>query len=420
MPCRSEQNRAVAQRKLPLAGERGCLAERRRSVRWTLMVVSLLLTAGCAVGSSDGSKSPAASAPTDAQEGGEWVRLPDGTLSPREGSSAAYVGGEVLIVGGYSGPPCPPGADCPMPPEAVERDGAAYDLDTGTWRSITSAPRPVPPWASTAAVGDRLYVLAGDSLLAWDSGEDSWEEVSTPEDPSWSYLVVDGTRLVLASGSDETGVRPDHVYDTSTGAWSILPQDPLKPSWGRALISTSHGLVLTAKSIRPDGGPADPALVLAAVLPPAGDAWRPLPVMDQLGGRWTWTGQRLVDPTLGGADGGQVNNYGRVIPFGGRLDPATGDWSPLPDAPSEGSGGWSVDALDGPRIAAGGWLYDDSNGSWALLPRPHGAPADPGPSVWADDVLVVYGGADWDPPDAHGQLDPESVWSTSAWAYRVL
>src|SRR5699024_763901 len=172
--------------------------------------------------------------------------------------------------------------------------------------------------------------------------------------------------------------------------------------------------------IRPDGGPADPALVHAAVLPPAGDAWRTLPVMDQLGGRWTWTGQRLVDPTLGGADGGQVNNYGRVIPFGGRLDPATGDWSPLPDAPSEGSGGWSVDALDGPRIAAGGWLYDDSNGSWTLLPRPHGAPADPGPSVWAEYVLVVYGGADWDPPDAHGQLGPENVWSTSAWAYRVL
>lgn len=49
--------------------------------------------------------------------------------------------------------------------------------------------------------------------------------------------------------------------------------------------------------------------------------------MDQVGGSWTWTGQRLVDPTLGGADGGQVNNYGRVIPYGGRLDPATGDWS---------------------------------------------------------------------------------------------
>lgn len=141
---------------------------------------------------------------------------------------------------------------------------------------------------------------------------------------------------------------------------------------------------------------------------------RTLPVMDQLGGRWTWTGQCLVDPTLGGADGGQVNNYGRVIPYGGRLDPATGDWSPLPNAPAQSSGGWPADALDGPRIAAGGWLYDDSNGSWTPLPQPEGAPADPGPSVWADYVLVVYGGADWNPPDAHGQLIPENVWSTSA------
>lgn len=393
-------------------------------MRWSLAGVCLLLTAGCGASSSEGSPSPdvavraAPTASANTLDSGVWTRLPDSPLSAREGSPAAYVDGEVVIIGGYSGPPCPPGASCVYHPEAVERDGAAYDPATGTWRRIANAPRPVPSMAPTAVVGDRLYLLAGESILVWDSSDDSWQEVTTQGD-SGGYLVADGTRLVLASGSDENGARPDHVFNTNSGGWSTLPPDPLKPSFDRVLTSTPDGLVLTSKPLQSDGSPANPALVHAALLPPGADTWRTLPTTDQLGGwRWTWTGHRLVDPTVGGADGGQVNNYGRVIPYGGRLDPATGDWSPLPNAPEEGTGGWPAEALDGPLIAAGGWLYEDSTGSWTPLPRPEGAPATPGPSVWADDELIVYGGADWDLPDKHGEWTPKEVWSTGVWAYR--
>jgi hypothetical protein len=118
-------------------------------------------------------------------------------------------------------------------------------------------------------------------------------------------------------------------------------------------------------------------------------------VTSSAAGAGTWTGKHLVDATLGGADGGQVNNYGRVVPFGGRLDAATGTWSRLPGAPEERTGGWPVEAPGGPLIAAEGWLYDDNDGSWTRLPRPDQAPAEPGPGVWADQALVVYGGADW-------------------------
>lgn len=371
--------------------------------------VLLLLAAGCGPGTTD---HPAGEAPGDPSS---WTRLEDSPLSPRQGPLVAYVGREVVVVGGYAGSPCPPNADCAVPEDAVQRDGAALDPDTGTWRRIADAPRPVPDFASTAVIGRVLYVVADDALLSWDSRTDTWGEWEVPGgDAGW--LVADGRRLLVVSGSDENGERPDRVLDARSGDWSTLPADPLSPAFDRFVVSTPAGLVLTAKAIAADGGPADPALVRAALLPDGERRWRTLPDSDQLGGgRWSWTGHRLVDPSLGGADGGEVNNYGRVILFGGRLDPATGTWSPLPDAPDERTGGWPVDAPDGPVIAAAGWLYDDAAESWTRLPRPAAAPAEPGPAVWAGDRLVVVGGVDWDLPDG-AEPSPENVWSTGVWA----
>ncbi|MGZ5403305.1 MAG: hypothetical protein ACXWDL_01525 [Nocardioides sp.] len=362
---------------------------------------------------------------------GSWTQLPDSPLSPRERPATAHVetgkGDLVVFIGGYIGRPCPPNADCSVPEDSTASDGASFNLDSGTWETIADAPRPVSSYAPTAVIGQTVYVLTGGTLLSWDVADDHWTELVPPANPGWSDLVADGDRLILASGSDENGVRPDQVYDTNTGAWTRLASDPLKPSFDRILVSTPSGLVLTAKPIAAAGGPEDPALVHAAVIRSGAEEWRVLPPAEnQLGGwSWTWTGTRLVDPTPGGADGGQVNNYGRTIPYGGALDPATGTWSTLEDTPGEFTGGWSVDALGGRYSAVQGWIYDDGapadgdGRGWARLDQPDGAPAEPGASVWAGDVLVVAGGADWDAADKPEEWTPESVWSTGAWAYRA-
>ena len=346
-------------------------------MRRILVIALLLAVTGC--GQDDATGGNGERVPTAELPAGEWTRLENSPLSPRQGPVAAYVDGEVVLVGGYGGPPCPPAADCAYPRHAIERDGAAYDPGTATWRMIADAPRPVPEMSPTAVIGEDLYVRAGKALLVWHSAADQWQEVPAPRRLDWYDLAVDGTRLVFASGSDENGVRLDHVLETTTGEWSTLPEDPFKPAFDRTITSTPDGLVMTAQAISADGNPVDPSLVQAAVLGPGESTWRTLPTSDQLGGwRWSWTGRRLVEPTLGGADGGETNNYGRVIPFGGRLDPATGTWSALPDAPRQGSGGWPVEAPGGPLMAAEGWVYDDTRGSWARLRRPPGAPGEPG------------------------------------------
>lgn len=335
-----------------------------------------------------------------------WERLPDPPLAPRSGPVVAWTGSEVVVVGGDTrAVPCPPNASCAAP-EHYARDGARLRLEGRSWRPITDAPVEVPDGAPSAVVGGRLYVLARDVLLAYDVGHDAWSRIATPPGFTDGQLTADHDRLVVASGGDERRSVPDRVYDPGAGRWSTLPDDPIGPAFDRVLTAIPTGLVLTAHALVDDPGADGPSLVLAARWDRATDSWTRLPDSDQLGGwAWTWSGRRLVDPSLGGGDGGEVGNYGRSIPFGGILDPASGTWSRLPHAPKQGTGGWPVGALGGRFAAVAGWTYDDDTASWAPVPRPLGAPDLPGAAVWAGDRLVVIGGLDGARGDTPGSLD---------------
>ncbi|WP_134739753.1 hypothetical protein [Nocardioides sp. 503] len=389
----------------------------------------LLVLAGCGTSPLSGAP-PGEDAPERAAAAGGWTRLPDSPLSAREGPVAEHVETAdrdlVVVVGGYVGRPCPPNADCTSLPRDTASDGAAYDLDEQRWVPIADAPRPVSSFAPTAVVGDTLYVLIRGHLLSWDAGDDAWRELEKPGASDYVDLEAAGELLVVSSGSDENGIRPDRTYDAATDTWVTLPADPLKPSYDRVLVPTTAGLVLTAKRLAAVGGPEDPAIVRAALLPTGAQRWRVLPpATDQLGGwSWAWTGTRLVDATPGGADGGEVNGYGRTIPYGGALDPVTGTWTALEDAPEAFTGGWPVRALGGRRTATDGWVYDDgardgSGRGWTRLRRPPGAPSEPGPGVWVRDTLLVVGGADWDDADDLRVRSAEDVWSTGLWAWRA-
>jgi hypothetical protein len=330
-----------------------------------------------------------------------WEALPASPLSLRSHPLAVTIGTEAVFVGGDTGDPCPPDADCERP-ASYARDGAAYDVTTGRWTALADAPVGIEGFGGVV-VGDRVYVVADGRLLAYDRSEDAWSWAPPPPGPtdlSWVQLSRDGHRLVLAWGSDEERTAPDRVLDTRSGRWTVLPDDPIGPSWSRSLTATPHGLVLTAQRLAQGGtgGPEDPSLVHAAVLDRESLTWRVLPRSDQLGGGgWVWTGSELADPTLGGADGGEVNGYGRTIPYGGVLDPGTGEWGRLPEAPrvdpDTGAGdGWPVWA-DGPvLLARGGFVVDPRHWGWAVLGRPEDGPDVPGSATWVRDTLVVHGG----------------------------
>lgn len=358
-------------------------------MRFRLAVVACLAATltGCGDG-APGEASPSIPAQTG------WERLDDLPLSKRTGPVTVWTGREVIAFGGDPGTPCPPNADC-VQTNPMARDGAALDPDTGHWRSLSSAPIGIEPYAPSALVGDHLFVKVREKVLDYDVRRDAWSTLPrTVSD--WYDLVADGDRLVLVSGSDEQEVRADLTYDVAKKRWSELPEDPIGPAFDRGMVASPSGLVLTAKKLVPNPGAGDqPSFVLAAMLDPKSGQWRRLPDGDLLGGgRTAVVGDRLImpspDASNGGGDG--AGDYGRLIPFGGVLDLEDDTWHRLPNAPRYLGGGWPVDASGSRLIAAEGYVYDDASGSWLEVPRPPGAAERPGPAVWVGDRLVVVGG----------------------------
>jgi hypothetical protein len=361
---------------------------RRLNAVRTVLAVVLLLTAACGNPAPDPAR-------TQGDVTGTWQKLSAPPLSPRQGAITAWTGTEALFLGGDTGAPCPPGADCAVPEHDV-RDGAAFDPDRGTWRKTANAPAPLEPYSSRAVIGDQVWLVAGDTLLSYDASADAWTTHRAPTSlPEDGQVVADRGRIIVVRGERRSGDDPDQVYDPKSDTWSHLPADPLDPAWGRIVTATSAGLVLTGYDLVAQPGSEKPSFVRAALLAPESDGWKLIADSDQLGGGlWTWTGTRMVDPTLGGADGGEVNGYGRTIPTGGILDPVTGAWGRLPHPPQYLTGGWGVAALAGPLAAGEGWIYDDRDETWTKVPRPAGGPSRAGSAVWAGERLIALGGAD--------------------------
>ena len=366
-----------------------------------LSAAAAALLAACGAGQSD---------PPDTARGSDvWHALPAGVLSPREGALGLWTGSEVLLVGGSNAPPCPPSASC-VPPEVPPlADGAAFDPQTGAWRPIADSPVPFE-WAQGFVVGTTAYLWipggtgrpgAASAFLAYRIEDDRWEELPPPprDLDSVSGIVQAGDRIVAYSGSDEQGEQPDFAFEPATRTWSELPPDPLSPSFDRSMMWSGGELVLFDHELVPNPGAEKPAVTRAAALDLETGSWRRLPDSEIIStGPWVRDGDRLVNPTLGGADGGEVGNWGRVYPYGGIFDPASGRWSALPNPPDgeEHFGGGVLTDSGGHYFGYQGWILDATTDTWIELP-----PLDTGELVTgrtvvpAGDDLVVFGGARW-------------------------
>jgi hypothetical protein len=316
-----------------------------------------------------------------APAGGSWEPVPDLPLAPRADPITAWTGSEVLVVGGYTWV-CPPNADCREPNETA-RDGAAYDPETATWRKISDAPVPMADYFRTAMVADTFVVLDGESgdWFAYDIDDDEWRTIPGPRPGA----VDMGSLTSSSDGFVYTFTRDGSVWalNVAEERWAQLPAGVGTGITPRTVVVTDAGFVVSG--VRDDG--ASDTIVA--------DVWGyddPTVQTGQLNPFRHWTGVRLVELDL------QVreNDDGTTTPYGGRLNPATGRWSPLPNQPAESaSDGWSLVAADGPLLAGWGYVYDDRDGSWTRHGRPDGAVARDGASaVLADGRLLVVGGAD--------------------------
>jgi hypothetical protein len=396
------------------------------------VATAVLLAAGATVGCGDDESPGRDDARTTTPGGGGWQRLADPPLSPRTRAMGVWTGDEMVVVGGESSATCPPNASCEAPPaDAYLRDGAAYDPVAGTWRPVVDAPVPLAGATATAFGGEIVVWVptgsAGPALLAHAPGNDAWTALTPPpvSDPGWYRVTGAGERLVAVHASDEAGEQPDLVYDADADTWAALPDDPLTPGFERSIVGAGRRLVLLDHELVPNPGSERPSLTRAAVLDLESMTWTALPPSEILGvGPALVEGDRVVIPSLGSADGGAVNGWGRSFPFGGILDLAAGTWGPVPepaggppspDQPDRSAG--AVGSETATYTGGPGLVLDVAAGRWREIPEDGGPPFDPAAPISGRTVvaagrdLVLYGGERWSDGPEGEVLADAWLWS---------
>ena len=343
-----------------------------------VLLVALSLT-GCGAGATTD-----VTAADDAQssEPPTWQRVADPPIAPREGAAIAWTGEEILVFGGSTFL-CPPNAHCLPPKDPPFKDGAAYEPVAGTWRTIADAPMPVGH-ATTATLNGDVYALATPrtseapdprttTLLRYRPRIDEWSSYPVPLGVPLGGLTATDAAIVVYADSDESGPVPDLLFNPAEDSWTELPADPLSPAFDRRYAWDGDALHLFARDITPSpGGASGPSLVTAARLD--GNDWTELPTGETLG---FWSvivdGDRIVSPELGCADGGEVNGYGRCIPFGAVFNTTTGTWAELPNAPRRGAkdvaSSGAITAENVLLSSVGHPMLDLRTNTWFEMPR---------------------------------------------------
>lgn len=360
------------------------------------LVLSALLIAAALTGCGDGAVEP----------GGSWERAADGPIGPRWMPLAVWTGEEALFLGGGTDPPCPPNADC-TEEDPIASDGAAYDPDADTWRVLAEAPEPVGYWFRPAVAGDTVVLFTGRRWLGYDVAADRWAYLPDPPEraqDTGSISAVGNQVHVLGRSGRVL------VLDVDTQRWSRLPADTQRPRLtSRTVLATDEGVFLCGHDPGvPDDGDT-PSFVLVDRWD--GEAWTRYPQTGSVG--WLcehWTGEHIASLDIQLATGVDGDP-----PFGGRLDPDTGEWSTLPGVPDleDALEGWSLPAAEGPLMSGWGYVYDDVEETWTPIGSPETEVDTDQSAVWADGRLVVFGGLDAETgyTDVEGLSDETWIWT---------
>jgi hypothetical protein len=403
--------------------------------RGTVIAAVAVASGLSACGSNDAVR-PAQSTPDDgstpvvAAPAAQWEALPPSPLSPRAAALGVWTGEEVLVIGGEPEAWCPPVADCTAPEFAPLGDGAAYDPSTRSWRRITDAPMTFSSNASAVTASGDVYVLVRDAdyrpggrggFLRYRPDVDRWDQLPAPaRDLAWYQLAAAGGSVIVYAGSAESGPLPDFVFDPTVDQWRELPVDPLAPSFDRTMVAVGDDLFLFTHDLVANPGSERPSLTRVARFDLGVGEWELRADSEILGSApWFVEDGVLVNPRLGAADGGQVNNWGRSYPEGGVYDSTTDSWSELPNRPADVDvGGEGVIGRTHALFTdADGLVLDWTTAEWITIPRLPDATdsyeANPfnRTVVTVGTDLYVFGGEVWK-DGAGALLDAGYIWRT--------
>ena len=372
----------------------------------TLLIGVVMLLAGCTAEKRDsvdqGTAGTTATLASPSDQPG-WSQLPAAPLSGRTGASAAAVGDRLFVFGGSS-LLCPPGADCALPFEPPFTDGAILDLATGSWTPMADLPSSLMLTA-TVVVGDDIYALGQCGGPQDCPGARRFFRYSTTED-TWQELP-----LLAAAGSFRLiGLGDDVVaYATTDELGPIADQlyDVAAGAW-HALPDDPLPPVYDRFAVAFDGqlllfgSPlgGGSTKVLAAFDPTA-QGWEPLPESGTQGFQAWRSGSEIV-----------LNPHFGPSAEGGLYDPVEKQWSNLPEEPASETWNRDMAGVIGSDEAtfeyADGWVLDSTTNTWIEIPPRPGSTTTSDSTIAAVGTgLVVFGGQRW--TGSNGELLNE-IW----------
>ena len=324
-------------------------------------------------------------------------------IAGRVAPAYVWTGDELLIWGGSQ--PRPGGG------EDVLSDGAAYDPATDSWRVLPAAPISGRAYPAMVWTGSEMVVWGGAAdgeLLAdgaaFDPATDTWREIAdSPLTGAMKSAVVwTGEEMIIVGGLNSG--RSAAAYDPASDQWRKLPDAPgtVTPPYPQAVWAAGRAYLL----LTPNGGRLFDPLVFASY-DPAADEWNtitsrfPIAQLPFL----VWTGSEIVgvSPTRATQQA---------------YDPAVAEWRDVSGLPI----GWVSSAPSTPLPWSGeevlvwsggssGLALDPETGSWRNYPGGGLAPRVNGAVVWADGLLVAWGGSVRGPDGSPGGADDGVVYA---------
>lgn len=303
-------------------------------------------------------------------------------------------------------------------------------------RVAAPVPRPSPsapsPWRRVLSASVALLLFAAASVLVWEAfrGEARRRPSVTPTEDPWSWApegwtelplppeVRDGTSIVWTGrelvvwggwprGTEGEQAEADgFAFDPETQTWRTLPPAPIGGGGPRVTRDERGGApaVWTGSEVLFWDIRLDDGSLATLALDPVAGTWRRLedPIhRPSWGGAWAWTGTELV--VVGGGDRDSPTTV-----QGAALDPATGAWREIAEAPmgvNLANAVWTGRevVVVGSELNRRNWAetptaialgYDPKTDTWRRLPDPPLSPQASEAVRFQDRLIAWDYGAD--------------------------
>jgi len=259
------------------------------------------------------------------------------------------------------------------------------------------------------------------------SDQSTWSEVRTTNQPTARHeaaFVAVGDKAYLLGGR---GIKPVDIYDPATRTWTVGDTSPIEIHHFQPVVYNEEIYLMGAMT---GGYPGETPLPEIHIYSPAKNEWRTGATIPE-GRRRGGAGAVLHDGLIYLVCGIQDGHRGGHVPWLDAYNPATDEWTQLPDAPRSrdhfqavahgnklyATAGRTTVAATNPFANTIGEVdvYDITTQQWSTLPDTLPTHRAGNAAFCLDDELLILGGESTAHEVAHNEVEALDL-TTGTWS----